>query len=194
MSTTVLRLFIALELPATQSEQLAAVQSQLKATQHGVKWVEPRGMHLTMQFLGDTPLARVGDLRAALSRAVHGVTPFKLYVEGLGGFPDLKRPRVIWAGLGGDLDALFRLNRQLLNETGALGFEGDGKLIQPHLTLGRVREGADRNALLHLGQAVSATSLPAGEPWKVESLHLIKSELRPSGPIYSHLVTQRLVG
>ena len=184
---TTWRLFIALELPEPLGRLIEAEQRALEATHPPVKWVAAGGCHLTLQFLGEVETTRIDGLKAALREAGRGVAPFSIRLEGLGAFPSLRRPRVIWAGLEGELEPLARLQRRVIDATRPLGFQSETRPFQPHLTLGRVREGAARDAVARLGEAVGSRAFAPGEPWSVSTFALVRSELRPTGARYTVL-------
>ena len=108
---TTLRLFTALDLPAPVRRQLAEVMGALSAAlpRGRVRWVRPEGMHLTLQFYGEVGADKLPGLQAAVAAAAAGVTPLALELKDLGTFPNLSRPRVIWAGLAGEVDRLKAL-------------------------------------------------------------------------------------
>jgi 2'-5' RNA ligase len=185
--SSMLRLFIALEVPPALAPLLANEQQMLDIDHPPVRWVRAGGFHLTLQFLGDVELERVEALSAAVSRAAAGAAPFELELSGLGCFPNVRRPRVIWVGLRGGVEALMALQASVIEATRALGFEAEARPFSPHLTLGRVRERAERRAVARLGEAVAGRPFAPGEVWPVASVKLIRSELLPGGPRYTVL-------
>src|SRR5258706_13368947 len=98
------RLFIAIELPADVLATLRQTQDQLKQiiSARAAKWVRPEGIHLTLKFLGDVPASRVGALMDGVEKAVEGHDKFEVSRHGLGCFPNVQRPRVLWVGVGGE--------------------------------------------------------------------------------------------
>lgn len=183
------RLFIAIELPAGVVDGLAALQARLKKTTpaQAVKWVPPQGIHLTLKFLGDYPVERRDLLEQALSRAVEGMTPFGLAAHGLGCFPNANKPRVIWVGLERDLAPLGALRDAVEAHVAPLGYPTEARAFSPHLTLGRVRQEARREDVQQIGQAVTRLAASEVYPWQVTALSLIRSELKPSGAVYTPL-------
>ena len=137
------RLFVAVELPAGAKEGLAAAVGQLRGLMPaGVRWVNPAGIHLTLKFLGEVDGGLAPPLLAALQREMAGVdkTPFPLRLDGLGVFPNRREPRVIWAGVGGDLETLGAVQRRVETAAVSLGLARERREFRPHLTLGRVRD------------------------------------------------------
>src|SRR5258708_34816812 len=108
-SIPTLRLFIAIEIP--QRDSLAALQKRLQPLDktRAIRWTAPDSIHLTLKFLGETPASRQSEIETALIDAAKDHAPFDLTIGGVGCFPDLRKPRVVWAGLGGGVTALISL-------------------------------------------------------------------------------------
>lgn len=195
-STEPLRLFIAVELPTEVRAALAALQDRLKAIdqERAIRWTSIDGIHLTLKFLGDTPAVQCDTIEAGLRgvTAVHDA--FSLHVEGVGCFPNMRRPRVVWAGVGGDLAALRDLQDSIERTIAPLGFPRENRTFSPHLTLGRARQGAPPAALAAFGAQVErvATSQESGPQWSVAAVNLMRSELKPSGAVYTQLAVGEL--
>jgi len=183
------RLFVALELPEEIRSHLRALQEDLKRRTPGraVRWVDPAGIHLTLHFLGDVERGRVEALDGALGAAARGRAPFELATGGLSCFPNARRPRVVWVGLGGQLAPLGALHAAVERELGALGFEPEDRAFHPHLTLGRVRQEAARPAVEELARVLQGAAAEPSPPFRVADVILFRSELRPSGAVYSAL-------
>jgi 2'-5' RNA ligase len=188
-----IRAFVAIELPDGVRTHLARVQGQLRPGHEGVvRWVDPRGIHLTLKFLGNIAEARVPAVVEAVRGAAAGVGHFRLGVGGLAAFPNLRAPRVVWVGLGGDLEGLSALQRATDRALAALGFPPEGRPFTPHLTLGRVRETASRAERQALGEAVGRLKAEASAPIEVGSVSLMRSQLTPAGAIYTRLASVAL--
>ena len=137
-----MRLFLAAELPDEVRRRLAEAQEALKPARLPVKWTRPEAIHLTFRFLGETPEAHVPAIGEAVSRNLEEDTArFRLEARGVGVFPDHGRPRVIWAGIEGDLAAAGRLKEALDKALRPLGFAEEERPFRPHLTLGRLVDG-----------------------------------------------------
>jgi RNA 2',3'-cyclic 3'-phosphodiesterase len=175
-----IRSFIAISLPAAVQEVLGAVSLELapRLPERAVAWLRPESMHLTLRFLGDTPLDRLDTLFALLDAVATNHQPFTLQLNQIGAFPNERRPRVIWVGLDGDVDAAAALQRELNAALVRLGWQPEGKPFSPHLTLGRVKRDQDQ-IRLPWGKSV----VPA--PFDVGEIHLIESQLRPQGSLYT---------
>ncbi len=187
----ILRAFIAVEIPPALHDPLAAVAARLSRAipERSVRWVRPAGIHLTLKFLGDVPLSQIAGLQAMLDEAVRDQAPFECAVGGLGCFPNLRQPRVVWVGVR-EPDARLKL-LQAAVEAGAagLGFprEPGGRGFNPHLTLGRVQRGAREADARRVGEAVQAAGAVELGRLPVEAISLMRSDLQPGGPVYTRL-------
>lgn len=186
-----MRVFIALELEPAVRELLGQTQDRLRRSldERWVRWVQPHNIHLTLKFLGEVEAAQVKGISSAIEAAAARHGPCKFTVAGVGTFPNPERARVLWVGLqdlAGDLAGLHEGMEAALERA---GFEREGRAYTPHLTLGRVRDGIGRQALLRLAQAL--TSFPAFTPVASSSgqVILVRSDLRPDGAVY-HLVSR----
>jgi RNA 2',3'-cyclic 3'-phosphodiesterase len=183
------RLFIAIELPSSVLAQLADVQDQLKkrTPPRTVRWVNPDGIHLTLKFLGDVPVIKRDSLEKALAKAVEGHAPFALSTGNLGCFPNTNRPRVAWIGLQNQVEALAALRDAVERLIAPLGYPTEDRPFSPHLTLGRVRREARRDDVQKLGDLIANSPAPSAQRWQVTAISLIRSELKPSGAVYTPL-------
>ncbi len=175
-----IRAFIAIHLPPEVQAALGQVAAALGEglPRGAVRWVQPELMHLTLHFLGDTDVAKLPAISRAMDEAVAGRAPFTLTLDGIGCFPNPRRPRVVWAGLAGDSAQLLALKAALDEQLAALGWPPEDKPFRAHLTLGRVKD--ERAAQ---GLDLSAPLPPLAVP--VTAIYLMESQLRPNGPIYT---------
>jgi 2'-5' RNA ligase len=179
-----IRSFIAIDLPDETRKALSAVQEQLRRSRAEVRWVRPTGIHLTLKFLGNIHPAQVDDIGAAAAQVIRDESPITLWAAGLGGFPNNRKPRVIWVGLRGEVDRLAHIQAGLEKALEPLGFAREGRPFHPHLTLGRVK---DRHRLQPLIEAMSTLELPEFNSFDADEIILYKSDLRPTGAIYTKL-------
>jgi 2'-5' RNA ligase len=189
-----LRAFIAIELPGEMKRELTRLQERLKRACNycPARWVAAENIHLTLNFLGDVPMAKLDDIKTAISQACSEFEPFELTMDGLGAFPNLERPHVVWAGLGGDTERLSGLQQQLERLLAGLGFNHENRLFSPHLTLARVRDEASAADKKRLGQAIGSTTCDTSCVIPVRYVHLIKSHLTAIGPVYTMLFSAQL--
>lgn len=183
------RLFVALHLPDEVISVLDAVQSDLRAAVSPglVSWVVPRNIHLTLKFLGDVPLSEHRAIAEALTSVAAVNAPFELCTGRLGCFPSERNPRVVWVGVQGQTGALQRLRDAVEGAIAPLGYPTEDRSFSPHLTLGRVRRDAPRAAAQSLGVAIQASAIPPVVTWQVTDVRLFRSELKPSGAVYTLL-------
>ncbi len=192
MSTV--RTFIAVDLDEELRDNLRDLQDRLSEQMppRSVRWVSPGGIHLTLKFLGDTPLAKVDEVKAALGRAAAEAGPFTFTVAGVGCFPNTRRPRVVWVGLQEPTGALARLQKAVEAHVAPLGFPTEKRPFSPHLTLGRVQRRASSSEVRRIGEVVAASEVGILDEMSVTMVSYIKSDLRPSGAVYTLLSAARL--
>lgn len=190
-----LRTFIAIELDRELRETLARLQDGLRqrVAPRSVRWVRPEGIHLTLKFLGDTSEEQVEQVKDALARAAGEIPPFAFTVGGVGCFPSTRRPRVVWVGLHEPTGALRRLRDAVEREVAPLGFPTEKRPFSPHLTLGRVHRYASKSEVRELGEIVAASAIGDIDEMEVGEVCYIKSDLQPSGAVYTTLSRARLL-
>jgi len=163
-------------------QKFAEVQNMLVKTGADLKLVAPPNIHMTMRFLGDVPATRIDSINESMKKTDFSV--FTCQIHGLGVFPHLGHPRVIWAGISKGSEELTRIANQLETELRQLGFRPDPKGFSPHLTLARVRTGRNKAELARCIQEMEDYEFGSV---KADCLRLKKSVLTPEGPIYSTL-------
>lgn len=183
------RLFVALETPESLKERLRAVQTELRQCLRGssISWTKPEQFHLTLRFLGTAPGRVVPDLAHALGKVLAGNGHLLLCAKGIGCFPSLRRPRVIWVGLEGSLDVLTVLHKTVA--TACRPFtEADEKTFSPHLTLARVKAWAQSDGAA-LGEAARRLAGQVFGEWPVREAHLYRSVLGAGGAQHTVLAS-----
>lgn len=183
-----IRLFVAWPLPHEIEQELGRIGFLLKQKGGRVSWVASKNIHLTARFLGDTDEKLVPDIGALINSVAAASVPVECTLDRLGAFPDLRHPRVIWVGLGGHIESLQRMADQLEQGLQEQGFEKEAKRFRPHLTLARVRESHQLDALLMAVQQFRVTPMA----FMFDRLVLFKSTLTPSGSIYERLHEAKL--
>jgi 2'-5' RNA ligase len=186
------RLFIAVEVPPKVKADLTVAQEQLRGGGAPVKWVAPEAMHITLHFLGETKVALLPPLGAALAAALARHRPIGLRIAGAGAFPNLRRPNVIWAGIAGATAELGRIQAASGKALESLDLPRETRQFRAHLTLGRVRREATPAQQEQLGMAIRSLPALAPLPWNVDRVVLFRSELRPDGPVYTEIRDWRL--
>ena len=176
--------FIALELPPPVISLLHKVQQDLKRLKIRARWVRPENIHLTLKFLGDINPDHLDKIGDAMAGAAIEFPPVTLTVRGIGVFPGIKRPRVIWVGLGGDIRSLLALQSRLEQELAGAQFPKDKRSFKAHLTLGRIKQPVNPAVIRQMiGEYASLTS----DEFTWDQVFLFKSDLKPSGAVYSKL-------
>lgn len=176
-----MRLFVALNLPAAERRRILESTRRLREGGFPVRWVGPEQLHVTLKFLGEVAEGRAAEIVHAVSGAARRARPFDLKLSGVGGFPRLANPRVVWLGIE-VVPELETLYAELEDRFEALGFERETRPFHPHLTLGRAQRGA-RAAQLRGLDGVAGTVEYRGTV-RAETLDLMQSRLRPSGAEY----------
>ncbi len=185
------RLFIALEIPPNAQQKLVGVQQSLKSAR-GIRWSNPANLHLTLQFLGDTSLEKVSQLENTLQKTVPAINCFALQFGQLGVFPNFKRPQIIWVGVSAEQKTLQTLHKAVINATQSLGFEPEKRPFKPHLTIGRLHKWAKRQEFQILEQTIQRNQRNKIAEINVTHIALIRSQLKPAGPIYTSLAKIKL--
>ena len=136
------RLFIAIELPRALKREFIDLARSFRPREHErVRWIEQDAMHLTLKFLGDTPVDRVPDIKNSLEQAASSTGKFSIKIGRTGCFPSFRDPRICWVGLSGELRRLEQLQGRVEGGLVALGFDREDRVFKPHVTIGRPRPG-----------------------------------------------------
>ncbi|MGU3472616.1 RNA 2',3'-cyclic phosphodiesterase [Paenibacillus sp. D51F] len=158
------RVFVAVPLPGPLKDRIGAWSDELRTLYPFRKWTDAADLHITLQFIGDTPPERVSELRSALAAAMQSgrIRPFVLTLGGMGTFGIPESPRVFWAGIGGDKEGLHQARNIVAEATSALGYKTEERAYSPHLTIARNYRGTEpfRMPQLHLhpGASVAGSS------------------------------------
>lgn len=191
-----IRAFVAVELNPEVRAAVARLQEEIKnraerallraVPQARIQWVRPESVHLTLKFLGDIDEARIAEVQQALERALAPLMRFAVEAGGLGAFPDSRAPRVLWVALGGPTNHLARLAAEVERALEPLGFPPEAKPFNAHLTLARIKE---RSREVGRSLAESGVMESGGVLGRldVDAVALMKSELKPSGAVYTRL-------
>jgi 2'-5' RNA ligase len=185
------RAFIAVPLPDAIVRALGRVQHKLSRNipEDSVRWVRPQGIHLTLKFLGDTPLDRLPPIRAALHAVAANAPAFTISVGGAGCFPNARRPRVVWIGIDEPQGRLARLHSAIEEALDNAGFPPEGRPFKPHLTLGRVNRRSSGSDASQVGETVVDAAVNVLGQVKATQIDLIRSILQPTGAEYTTLAS-----
>ena len=182
------RVFVAVGLSQEARQQLIdAVERVKREVPDGIQWADPSGMHLTLKFLGNIAATGVTPLLECVEGFSRLHRPFGLHLTGLGVFPNRRAPRVLWAGVDGELEALSSLQQAAERAITGLGYPPEERAFRPHITLGRPRRSVSDAHRARIGEVLLATTDPKPVPWIVESVEVMRSELHPSGARYTVL-------
>ncbi len=190
---SLLRAFIALEIPPGIHQAIEQKTAPIRATLNAslVRWVPAKNVHLTLKFLGDVSPSNLEMLEQMLSAEVCQHQPFEMKFEGLGAFPNPKRPRVIWIGIQAPA-GFSALQHGIEAATATLGYPDEQRPFSPHLTIGRVKQNVGSAGMQQIRSALEGTKVGSLGTVRVSTVHLFKSDLRPTGAVYTRLFSAPL--
>jgi len=166
-------------LPAPAQAEFSAVLQGLRSQQWPVRWVQDGSAHLTLKFFGEVVPSRLDVILEAVQRAVGDADPMTMRFTEVGAFPAFRHPRVLWLGLEAP-PALALLKDRMERAAESIGFQPEGIPFQPHVTLGRLRDGQR----IPRGAVESCGVAPAGDSFTAREVMLFESTLTPAGPRY----------
>lgn len=176
-----IRSFVAVKLPGNAADVLENFLAEIRPFAK-IRWVRRSQFHITLKFLGENSRAVTEDVIDALTPIKH-FEPFTVELSFIGAFPNLNTPKVLW--LSGDKGAneLAQVAKMVDNSIfESAGIERESKKFKPHLTLARLKDSClPENLLRRLGEVPKIS-------WVCDELCLMKSDLKPSGPVYSQLL------
>jgi 2'-5' RNA ligase len=192
---SLLRAFIALEIPSALQTAIESQAAHLRRTLPPplVRWVPAHNLHLTLKFLGDISPAGVDLLVQMLASEAASFGPFTLDITGLGCFPNPRRARVIWVGMKAPAQ-LETLQHSVEAGAARLGYAAEQRPFSPHLTIGRVKPMISAADQKQVPLALEEARVEYIGSAKIHSITLMKSDLRPAGPVYTPLFAAPLAG
>ena len=190
---SLIRTFIAVDIPHSVQD---ALQQKINALYKNIgaspiRWVKADTIHLTLKFLGDVSASSVEDLTQILRTAADAHHPFDISIGGLGSFPNSKRARVLFIRIQAPA-ALEALQRGIESGAARLGYKPESRSFSPHLTIGRVRQRASSGDLQKIHRVLEETTIDVLGIARVDSVHLYKSDLKPTGAVYTKLFSALL--
>ena len=179
-----IRCFVAIEIPEPIQNRLVRIQDMLRNQIEKASWVKPGNIHLTLKFLGDINPENLEPIGKAIEEVANRHYSFSLHIGGIGAFPNLVRPRVLWAGVSVGAEHVSALAQGINLALSGHGFPTETKKFNPHLTIGRLREKV--NLKPYANQYRQYDNINGAE-MTVGAISLIRSQLDSRGAIYSTL-------
>jgi 2'-5' RNA ligase len=193
MTADVIRTFIAVDLPTSVLDALGQISAQLqeKLPDTPVRWVDYRKMHLTLKFLGDISKENISMVEKILQTEASKRQVMEIGVGGIGAFPKMRHPRVIWVGIEAPTE-LFELRRGIEDGVARLGYNYDKYEFTPHLTLGRISRKASARDVRKVGNVLHEFQVGFLGVARIDAVHLYRSDLHPDGAQYTRLFSAEI--
>lgn len=191
---SVIRAFIAIDLSPDIQHQLNEVLQNYKV-QLGhvpIRWVAATNIHLTLKFLGEVSISNLNILTDMLQAEISGHHQFDISVGGSGAYPNIRQPRVIWVGVEAPPE-LTGIQNGIETATARLGYTREERAFSPHLTLGRVSRNATTQDMKAISKALETTKVGFLGATCVEKVHLYRSDLQPTGAVYTQIFSSSLL-
>ena len=183
-----IRCFVAVEIPESIQDLLAEIQDAFRPKIKRASWTRHRNIHLTLKFLGEVEQNRISQISEVLHKSAAHHKPFSIEIGGVGAFPNLVRPRVLWVGLKQGAAQMKTLAKAINDELCSLGYPNDTR-FHPHLTLTRLKNQVNLSTYIKLFKKFETIE---GALLKVDKITLVKSELQPSGAVYTPIQNYQL--
>lgn len=180
-----IRTFVAIALPDAVRDALGRLQEKLRGQGLSARWVRPGSVHLTLRFIGEMPSAEVEPVGRAMAAAADGCGPIHLQASGMGVFPGIRKARVLWVGLAGEVQALLGLQQRLEAELDDVGLAPEKRRFKAHLTLARFKGRVDPGRIAAL---LDRHSDFTAAPFRASELVLFESRLEPRGAVYTRIL------
>lgn len=190
---SVIRAFIAINISPEIKQRLEMISRDLQRSLQGVpiRWVPVENIHLTLKFLGDVSESNLDILKEMLEAEAARHSPFDISAGELGAFPSIRRPRVIWVNVQAPPD-LEAIQRGVDYETARLGYDREARPFSPHLTLGRVSRNANSKDVRKISESLESFKVGYIGAARIRSVHLYRSDLYPSGAVYTSIFSGTL--
>lgn len=190
MNQEEIRAFLALDLPEDVTCFLGNISNRLKQSRADVRWLNPTSIHLTLKFLGNIIGAQIPDIETALQTIFSSQSPLQIEISGIGAFPNLRQPRVVWVGVSDTSGRLVKMVSLIEDAFDRLGFQRESRSFNPHLTLGRAKSNRDKERLVDLINSMNPTP---SITFVADRATLFQSILEPAGPRYKALSVFNLI-
>jgi 2'-5' RNA ligase len=191
---SVIRAFIAIDLSEEIEQRLEDVIRNFKnqLLNIPVRWVPAANIHLTLKFLGDVSLSNLDMLTEMIQAEISTHHEFEISVGGSGAFPNLRQPRIIWIGVEAPAE-LMAIQNGIETTTGRLGYAREERAFSPHLTLGRVSRNASAQDIKVISKVIESSRIGFLGATCVEKVHLYRSDLQPTGAVYTKIFSSSLI-
>lgn len=181
-----IRCFVACSVGEEVRRSASRILEELSGTQADFKWVKPESLHVTLKFLGNVAIGKMDSVCAALREISCKAKPFLVELRGIGAFPRIRNPQVLWAGVTEGAHELSLLAQRIDEALETLSFPREIRRFTPHVTLGRRRSARGIDELCKLMGALR--DRPLGKS-VIDEVVLMKSTLRPEGAVYQCLAS-----
>jgi len=186
-----IRTFIAVKLPRAIQEKIGTLQDKFKNPQDKITWTNPYNIHITLKFLGDIISSRIAHIEKIISDTARNYRSFEISIYGIGTFPKIGQPHIIWAGIRNGKDELNNLYTAVIDNLKKIGYSKQKREFTPHLTLGRIKHIGNTGNFMRRVYKHKEDILAN---LVVNDILLLKSTLTLKGPIYKTLYKARLAG
>lgn len=187
-----IRSFLAFDLPEELAQVVARTSDDLRKTRLSVRWVHPDNIHLTVVFMGDMEEGSIDAIGDSVRGVCSGYAPFEVMIKGAGYFGSIRSPRVIWIGMDGNIERMNSFRDSLQKALKPYGIKEEARPFRPHITLGRFRQSSGGgDDLVRIMSRYKDIESPRR---MLTDLAFYRSDLKPSGPVYSELGRWRLAG
>lgn len=181
MAQSQVRSFLAIELSEALKNEVYRFIESIQTKYPAFRFVPPQNWHLTLHFLGQVETKRIEELSVKASRALEKVTPFSIFLKGLGAFPNWNRPHTLWVGVGGDTQQLSALKKRLDQVLQEAHFQIEVRTYHPHITIARLKGGAS------FLQSTPTCEFQSRTVDQIRCVTLFKSDLSPQGACHTPL-------
>ena len=187
---SVIRAFIAIDLPSEIQDCLEKVTSQLQEQMGDapMRWAAPQNIHLTLKFLGSVSINNLEVLTDLLHKEAASQRVMVISIGGLGAYPKVRTPRVIWVGVEAPAE-LAAFQRGVDAQVARVGYSLDRRPFSPHLTIGRVSRHATPQEIRKIGDGLHSQKIGYLGVARIRGVHLFRSDLTPDGAVYTKLFT-----
>ncbi len=185
LNRSALRCFLALPLHELFHDELRCILGTFRRGIPGVRGVEPRQVHLTLHFFGSIPPSEIDHIDGSMRQVASLYAPLRVALDGVGGFPDLKRPDILWLGMEDKAGTLLSFQKALRAAVGQLGFKTETRPFYPHVTIGRIKK---RTGSLETLASRIPFRFPSAEK-TADHFALYQSHCLPEGVRYEILKT-----